>query len=523
MTHEARELSIWTPRPAAPEVDYAHQRGLVRARAREMGVFNSLGVNAVRTHRTSVVGKSFKLALRPDADFLELDPKAVRQWVRTVEREWEAYANSPNFVCDAEGQKTWTWLMHQVYSTFILSGETVGIVEYNEDAEKWEPKTCLKVIEPERLSQPYGEPPRANFREGVEMNRLGAPIAYHIREAHPVDSVVDASLRSMRWKRIKRRTSWGRVNVLHMMDPIRPGLIRGLSPFVAALRQMKMLDMYNAAELEAAIVQAGFAAVIKTELHKPDAMGVLGAVPTNSISGMKTPRPAEESLSYLNAIAPYHQELALTVNGAKVVHLLPGESLEAVKPQHPGLSFEPFSRQIAQTLAAGLGVSYEQLTRDFSKVTFASAKMSLGDVWRHFMCCRDLLIRAFALPFFFAWLEEQLVKEWLPLPDGRVGSGDDMPMLIRALAGNSSFISWGMPQVDPVKEVKAQALAIDARLTSITDEVTGAGKDFEDLADTIAREREYLEELGIPLPEELAQAGFSETSGEDVGEGFASE
>jgi lambda family phage portal protein len=525
-THEAREISIWTPRPASPEVDYSRERDLHIARARQVAIHTPYGINGLRTHRTSVVGRDFKLAVRPDSRLTpELDAKAMGDWVKNVEREWDAYANSPLFEADATRQSTFTWLMNTAYCTFLMSGETIGTIAWDKKAIGY--RTCLQLVEPERVSQPMGMPETPRFRQGIERNEFGAPIAYHIRQAHPVDYVTGSFPASMTWKRIERTTPWGRAKVVHMMDHLRPEMYRGLSQYIAALRSIKMLDMYDAAELEAAVVQAGFAAVIKTELNSEDANAVLGAVARSDIGTGPVDGMANRSLNYMAAIQPYYQEMGITVGGAKVVHLMPGESLETVKPNHPGLSYPDFNRAITQKLAAALGVSYEQLSRDFSKTSYAAARMSLGDVWRHFLCCRDLLIRAIALPFFFAWLEEAIDEGLVMLPDGKRGTADDMPYLRRLLAGRTTFISWGMPSIDSAKERKGQQLALDARLTSLADEAAADGRDWEDVLDQTARERDYMKELGIPLPEEVANAGkepgFSSTLGEDVGEFPAAE
>lgn len=520
-TFEAREISIWTPRPAAPEVDYAGKRPLHMARAREVAVNTPYGVNALRTHRTSVIGQNFKLALRPDMRFIGVDDKRASEWVNEVEREFDAYANSPLFEADASRQSNFTWMVNTAYCTFLMSGEAIGLIAWDDNA-LGNYRTCMQLVEPERVSQPFGAPETPRFRQGIELNEFGAPMAYHVRQAHPVDYIADAVNSSLKWNREPRFTPWGRPRVVHMMDKLRPEMFRGLSQYVAALRSVRMLDMYDAAELEAAVVQAGFAAVIKTELDTNDANSVLGAVATSDISNGVAGGPAGQSLNYMTAIAPFYQEMAMTVAGAKVVHLLPGESLETVKPNHPGLSYPDFNRAITQKLAAALGVSYEQLSRDFSKTSYAAARMSLGDVWRHFICCRDLLIRAIALPFFFAWLEEALDEGFVTLPNGKRGTVDDMPFMRRLLAGRTSFISWGMPSIDSAKERKGQQLALDARLTSLADESAAEGKDWEDVLDQVQREREYMKEKGIPLPEEVANAGkgpgFSSTLGDNVGD-----
>src|SRR5690606_21900663 len=114
----------------------------------------------------------------------------------------------------------------------------------------------------------------------------------------------------------------------------------------------------------------------------------------------------------------------------------------------------------------------------FSRASYASARMSLLDIWRHFLRMRAMLIGQIALPFFGAWLEEQIDSGRLPLPDGRKGTLEDFLTYRRALV-RGTFHSWGMPQVDPVKERKGQELALSAGLSTLADEAAAEGKDWE--------------------------------------------
>ena len=506
-----REALVWAPPVRSAEADHHPQRRAVAiGRAREASIEQAYGANALRIHRDAVVGVNFRLNLRPDAELLGMEPKGVAEWARLVEREWEAYANGTTFDADAQRRQTFTFLMHTAYASLLTSGEALGLVKWKESLGG--SFTCLHLIEPERLSQPRGEPERPTFQRGIETDEDGAPIAYHIRERHPADGLVDSAPVD-KWTRVPRTTPWGRPIVLHMYDHFRPDMRRGISAFLSALPLLKMVEEHDNAELQAAIIQAGFAAVIKTELDYKDAMGVLGARPDGAVNSR-----AEHVLAYMQGIAPYHKEMGLTVNGSGVAHLLPGESLEIVKPAHPGLAFEAFQGALVRKLAAALGTSAESLSRDFSRASYASARMSLLDIWRHFLRMRAMLITQFAMPFFGAWLEEQIDSGRIPLPDGRIGTLEDFLRLRPALV-RGTFHSWGMPQVDPIKERKGQELALAAGLTTLADEAAAEGKDWEDIMEQRRREAEYAAELGLPNPyPDPASVNAEVTLGEDIGE-----
>nr|VFK24163.1 MAG: Phage portal protein, lambda family [Candidatus Kentron sp. LPFa] len=65
------------------------------------------------------------------------------------------------------------------------------------------------------------------------------------------------------WKRVPRETAWGRRQILHVFEPERPGQTRGKSGIAAILAKSRTLERFQDVNLEAAIVNAMYAAVIE--------------------------------------------------------------------------------------------------------------------------------------------------------------------------------------------------------------------------------------------------------------------
>lgn len=61
--------------------------------------------------------------------------------------------------------------------------------------------TTVQIVDPDRLSNPQQNFDMPNVRGGVEIDGDGAPIAYHIREAHIGDWWSGA--KTMTWRRIR--------------------------------------------------------------------------------------------------------------------------------------------------------------------------------------------------------------------------------------------------------------------------------------------------------------------------------
>src|SRR5262245_61424782 len=105
------------------------------------------------------------------------------------------------------------------------------------------------------------------------------------------------------------RTS-GATADIGMLPPLKPS-----ASCTARLRQ------YEDTELQSAIMQAGYAAVIKTELDWSTAMQVLGA---QVLKQGQSANPIMDMVSaHLSNAATYYKERNITWRGAKIPHLMP--------------------------------------------------------------------------------------------------------------------------------------------------------------------------------------------------------
>ncbi|MGT7511846.1 phage portal protein, partial [Escherichia coli] len=68
-----------------------------------------------------------------------------------------------------------------------------------------------------------------------------------------------------------------------------------------------------------------------------------------------------------------------------IPHLYPGDSLNLQTAQNADNGFSELEKALLRYIAAGLGVSYEQLSRDYSQVSYSSARASANESWRYFM------------------------------------------------------------------------------------------------------------------------------------------
>ncbi|MCM4266031.1 phage portal protein, partial [Escherichia coli] len=84
----------------------------------------------------------------------------------------------------------------------------------------------------------------------------------------------------------------------------------------------------------------------------------------------------------------------------KIPHLFPGDDLKLQTAQDSDNGFSALEQALLRYIAAGLGVSYEQLSRDYSKVSYSSARASANESWRYFMGRRKFIAARLATQMF---------------------------------------------------------------------------------------------------------------------------
>lgn len=495
-THMRGEIAMWRPPLVSADVDIAAGFNANKARARDLALTDPYATNSAQIKRDAIVGRKFRLALMPDAEYLGVDFDAADEWASLAEAEFERFAEGVTFDADAARKNTFTFMLHTVQEGLHSEGEALGIVRAKEGPYGY--MTCLQLIEPERLDQPVGFQTRApngnEIRYGVERDEYGEPIAYHIRDTHPTDVRWNDPKKQNKVRRIERYQEHGRPQVLHVMDDYRPGMSRGVSrEMLASLKRIKMLQTFSDAELGRAILQATWAAVIESELDYEQAMKVLGMSGADAYGNNLTAAAAD----HLRNVAPYYRELGLKFNGASVAHLMPGEKLNVVQGAINGVAYNEFSTAMVRQISAALGVSYEDLSRDFSSTSYSAARQSLATIWRHYMRQRAMLVVKFCMPFVSAWMQEAILTKRLPMLGNRFKATEEGFARARPGLCVGDFISWSKPVIDPVKERTGQHMAMALGLSTVRDEAATEGEDYTKLLRQRAREVRLREELGL--------------------------
>jgi lambda family phage portal protein len=482
------------PRLSSSDMTAWRNKDAFAADARDSARSNPYGKSALRSQVDSIIGTNFTLQYRPDAKALGVTPEEAADYADLVEEVWQRAATSPYNHMDAQRKQTFSSLMRSAYSSFYVSGETLATIEWKKSSNG--DRTCLHLLEPERLSDPQGRQDYLGKRRmGVERDQHGAPVAYHIREVNISDAAIwGPASDQWKWKRIPRYTGWGRLNVIHYFDQDRPDMTRGLTSYITALQSMRLLQDYNLTELESAALRATYAAVIESELDYESAMMVIGdekagAIGSNPALDMRLRMMADQ--------VEYYRGQDFKFGKSKVAHLLPNEKLHMVQGTQSASALKDFNSQNLQQIASSLGVDYATLTKDFSSTNYSGARAALFDVWRSYEVRRQAFIDSVPNPFFGAWLEEQIaVKGSIPM------LGKKTFYEARDAICKSSFQTWSKPRLDPQKENAADQLLYDMGALSLRDICAQDGRDWRDVLQQRALEKAMRLKLGLK-PEDI--------------------
>jgi hypothetical protein len=101
------------------------------------------------------------------------------------------------------------------------------------------------------------------------------------------------------------------------------------------------------------------------------------------------------------------------IGGARIPVMLPGSKLTMNASPRQTTAFPAFEAAFLQTVAAKLGLSYEQLKGDWTKTNYSSARAALNETWRTITRMRMVFGEQIVEPMHLAWADEAFDKGYL--------------------------------------------------------------------------------------------------------------
>jgi len=484
-------LSTWFPHAGSADADTLDDLALITPRARDLVRNNPIAAGVEQTMTDNIVGSQLRLCSTPKYRMLGKDKDWATAWGNAAEDEFATWADSTD--CDAARTQTLLGLTTQALSGAFVNGDALALVMWVPRADsRW--STRLQMIESDRLATPPWLKYDLKIRNGVEVDALGAPVAYWISKKHPGEKNAVLLGSQDNWERVPAFTVWGRRRVIHLYDKKRSGQSRGKSIFASVMREFKVAGEYLGHELQAAASNALIAAFLESDLDPQTVAEIFGT-------------DQDTALSYWKKVSETtHRK---KVEGGMMLNLPLGTKLSGYNPNRPNTAFDAFMESVMRHMAAGLNMPYELVLKDFSKTNYSSARAALLEAWRYFQSKRRWLQDHWLSPIFEAWLEEAINIKRVDAPDYYDN---------RYAYNRSRWIFAGRGWVDPVKEVVAVEKRLALCISTQQDECAEQGKDFEDVQEQRIREFSMAMEkvAALALPVELSYqlalkiAGFSQ-------------
>lgn len=367
---------------------------------------------------------------------------------------WVEWAHST--AIDPDGRCDLVGIQQTVMRTVVEAGECLVRRRRRRLSDGLPLPLQLQVLEPDHLDSDKHQIGAGGARiiRGVEFDPIGRRSAYWLFREHPGSSLRGGT-QSIRVPA---------ADMLHVFRPQRPGQVRGIPWFAAVLLRIMDFDSLADATLMKQRVAAVLCALSYDVDGTPDQVGAED--PNNPAHTMLEP--------------------------GLIAHLPAGRGIEVVHP--PSVRDYPdYARFTINEIASGIGVTPEDMTGDYSRMTFSSARMSR--------------LRHFARVSGWRWrmLVPQLLHPiWGWAMQASLLAGDtDVP-------ARTEWTAPGLAMINPDREGLAILRNIRSGITTLSNELRARGYNPDEFLDELQADMEDLDRRGLVLdidPRKMTQSG----------------
>lgn len=447
-------LVDWATLPLEINTILRHDLQRLRARSRDLARNDDTSRRFLSLLKQNVLGHS-GIILQAKNKLNNGKPDA--KWNGEIEREWTLFGGkrrhrggtvSPS-ACGTLTLREIAWL---ALWTRAIDGEC--FLQILRGYPHNQHRFAVRFLNPDLLDSSFCVEPKSNGNRvdmGIGFDEYGRPEAYHFRENAKSGS---------------RRVPIPADQIIHLFRNEYIGQIRGIPDFAAIMHKTKMLNGVHEAIVvgwRVAAAKMGFFTVKDPE-----------ALDDDNLDGLSETEAFEAS------------EIEATPGSFEKIPA--GYDLKTFDPEYPTSTYADGHKVFMQQLANGLNVSSPTLSNNYGDVNYSSLRQALLEDREGWRCIQAEMIDGFYQPFFDEWYD------WATNVTGRI-------KIPTTKIGVVPAIVWqprGWPWIDPLKEVKAQVEAINAKLRtrqSIIAETSGA--DFIETVDQLADEEKALEERGL--------------------------
>ncbi len=451
---------LWRPGNKSGTSENLTGAPLLKARARDLSRNNPYVRGGKRKIIANTVGSDLSVVFSIKNQNGESDKElnaylnsSFKQWAKNAMLDGRSFHDSCEMVVDSE------FTDGEVLVNFAVEQRAVGN------------PLRLQILENDYLNASAGT-------YGIDYDSTGKPSKYHVYSKHPGDFARFAAAITL------QSTEISADNMFLVYKADRPSSYRGVTELAPIVMGMYSIDQLESAEMDAIRAASAFGLVV-TSMFSTELMERLKFQPDAAIPG-----------SDLTNRQQY-------VEGGQILYLQPGESATSFKNDRPNQNLIPFIDKILYGSSSSIGISNEELTNDYSKVNYSSARQSALVARTIYKSRRLHLQRQYLNKVADKWLQFEFLSGRVP--------GYSLSDYIRNIAKFESK-RWTFPGfdwIDPLKEIKAAEIELRLGLNSRENICIEKNRDFSEIAAELAEEKKMMLDLNIweeEIQDNLAEA-----------------
>lgn len=433
-------LDRWTTQLESPDDIISKNQRILVARSREQWANNDYVKNFVRLCRQNIVGQGIIMQARVKKT---RGGKLDHDTNTGIESAWEEWSKPKN--CDVSGKLSWWKICRLAVNHAARDGEFIFRKVYGPEAGPW--GFALQAIDPQRLRPDYDIQRLQNghfIRHGIEFNRYGRPLFYHLSSADESDAGY--------------YTMGGSGYVTVPADDMIHGFLEEM------IGQRRGLPWTS------------------TGLHR---LHHLNGFEDSAVENARAGATKMGFIQYKEGFGPSNDEEDQVVVDAEPLswHELPqGAEIANWMPNFPNNETASFTKLMLRGAAAGWGVLYNNIAGDLENVNFSSIRQGTLDERDHWKDLQRWLIESLVVPVAESWLEVALLSGKI-IAKGKPVS----PVRLDAL----KEISWQGRRwqwIDPGADLKAAVESKNHLLASPSQIILESGRDPMDVWQESARD-----------------------------------
>lgn len=427
---KGRRGAGWFANSTSANSEVRNSLPILRDRSRDLVRNNPYANHAITLVASNTVGRGIMPSITHENEKIE----------KAYQATWKNFVKN----CDFDGMQTFYGLQNLAMKSTAESGEI--LIRRRISTEGFPLK--LQILESDFIATNKFETASNGNKilQGIEFDENGQRVAYHLYSDHPGngDSFVGYS-NQFTTVRVPAE------DIAHIYRIDRPGQIRGIPWLSSAMLRLRDFDDFEDAQLVRQKIAAAWSVFI-TDVQGSDDLS------------------EEEEIELGEKVEPGMIEL-----------LPPGRDVKFASP--PGVeNYKEYTTTVLKAIAAGIGISYEALTGDYSDVNYSSARMGWLEFSRNIDSWRSHMLNPMFNDKIFGWFL-----------DASVLTGMDKDGV------NATWTAPRREMLDPTKEVPAKIKAIRAGIETLSDVVRQNGGNLDDQLTETARINESLDAQGIVL------------------------